>query len=488
MKLLISLGHNSSAVLTDGYEVLCGYEEERLSKVKSDSSYPKLAVEEILKFHPEAMYAVTEVHVSHWFWFTDLPLPESKYWQPKHIQSRFHNAVVKTVNPDFTHHDAHANSAWNFSNTKAGLTIVADGFGNNGETLSVYRDGRLIDRKYDYSLGLLYQYMTSALGMKENQDEYKMLGLESHILDNVLLDEIASEFSSEFFTDLMDRKETGFYSVEAVCRFNKSILNNLYNQAKGMTDNDRAYLVQKVLETVVIMILEDYINEEDSMLQFAGGIFYNVKLNNVILNRFADEVDLIEFMPLAGDQGAALGMTPLHFEHFFWGKRSILETYIEVQPGMWFIMKGSMEFGPRALGNTSCIASPTHLMTKNINKLNGRPNIMPMAPMINSTMAEKFCRNISKLGKCKHFMICATDWTGPIADYRGVLHRKPLSEVYTCRPQVIDNEFTKMFGVVINTSLNAHGQPILLDGRDYVRMESIHEQNNSDSKGRFRAI
>lgn len=477
MKLLISLGHNSSAVLVDKHNVLCGYEEERLSKVKSDSSYPKLAIEEILKYHPEASTYVTEIHVSHWFWLDGNEMKESKYWQPKHIAARFKNATVHSVNSEFTHHDAHASSVWNFSETTEGFTLVADGFGNNGETVSIYENGFLIERNYNVSLGLMYQFMTSHLGMKENQDEYKMLGLESHVTGCTKLDIIAKGMLDIFVSHYYFSAEV--HSVNTLIKYNNQIFSEILEGTEDLNRNEKAYCIQKFLEEAVLELIEEHYSGQ-RIMQFSGGIFYNVKLNNVILNKYADVVDRIEFMPLAGDQGASLGMVPLVIKNLFWGKREA--DYIKlVREGMWFCMKGNMEFGPRALGNTSCIAFPTEEMTQLINDMNGRPNIMPMAPMISSDLASKYCKNVEKLGKCKHYMICATDWLGPIEQYRGVLHRKPCSEVYTCRPQVVDNDFTKLLGVVINTSLNAHGQPILLDMRDYDKMEEIHEQNHSNS-------
>lgn len=477
MKLLLTLGHNASAILVDQRKVLCGYEEERLSKVKSDSSYPILAIEEIIKYFPQCTRLVTDICVSHWFWVNGTNHEESKYWKPKHLKARFKNAETYLVNEIFTHHDAHANSVWNFSETKSGLTIVADGFGTNGETLSVYRDGELINRKFDVSLGLMYQNMTTHLGMKANQDEYKILGMESHIVDNVKQDIVAFNYASIMFDRIINSNKTDYSSVEGVLDYNKKLSDHLcLNLMVGFNEYEKAYTVQKILELVVVTLIEDYI-EDDDFLQFSGGIFYNVKLNNKILNSYANRVKCIEFMPLCGDQGAALGMTEVLIDDLFWGKRDILQHQV-TNNGLTFVVKGDMEFGPRALGNTSCIAAPTVKNTELINKLNGRPNIMPMAPMITPELASKYCKHISVLGKCKHYMICATDWMGPIDEFRGVLHRKPCSDTYTCRPQVVSNEFTRERGVVINTSLNAHGQPIILSSYDYEDMEQIHDSNS----------
>ena len=50
-RLLLSLGHNASAVLIRNGHIVAGYEEERLSKIKSDSSFPRMAIEQLKKMH-----------------------------------------------------------------------------------------------------------------------------------------------------------------------------------------------------------------------------------------------------------------------------------------------------------------------------------------------------------------------------------------------------------------------------------------------------
>lgn len=476
MKLLVTLGHNSSAILVSGTQIICGYEEERLSKVKSDSSYPKLAIEECIKRTDPL--AVTEILVSHWF--NDFELVENKYYQPKHLKARFKNAEIKSLTKDFTHHDAHAHSVWNFNgHDKMGLTVVADGFGNDGETFSVYRDGNLVYRHYGMSLGLMYQYATSFLGMKENQDEYKLLGMESHISqeDYNDLQPLIRAYTIQYMNAISTPSKPMTY--QRVCEENREFVLRMLNQASEECSGERAaiaYFVQSVLERTMLGILHNFYHVGDK-LNFAGGVFYNVKLNNVILNEYGQTSKRIEFMPLCGDQGAALGMTEVDIKDLFFGVRDCTDREVVNPDGTIFVMKGNMEFGPRALGNTSCIALPTVENTRIINKINGRPNVMPMAPMLSSEIAHKYCKNVEALGRCKHFMIVATDWTGPVDDsVAGVLHRKPCSDVYTCRPQVIDNKFTNEHGIVINTSLNAHGQPILFDNMDYLEMVRIHEE------------
>lgn len=476
MKLAITLGHNSSAVLIGDNNVLVGYEEERLSHIKSDSSFPKLAISQILKYYPEARFIVTEIYVSHWFW--EYSLKEDKYYDPKFLAVNFPKAVVKTLSAEYTHHDAHADSIWNFSGSMSGLTIVADGFGNKGEVLSLYNDGYLYHRSYaiEWSLGLMYQYATAYLGMKENQDEYKLLGYEQ-------------ECTNKDKTDMIQLvNTTAALAYEGLRAKNFSVGSDMLTEltkvrAKWFTIFDLltggernkpvvARFVQKVLEKVILSFVGD-----NPIVQVSGGVFYNVKLNNAIVR--LPTITSFEANPLCGDQGCAIGMAGAQYKNLFWGKRDII-SMVESFDDYDNVFIGDMEFGPRALGNTTTLATPTLEVVDKINKINGRNTIMPMAPVVSKKFAQENFRDYSKLGRCKHFMIVSLDFKTMKPEWRGAAHIDTDRNVYTGRLQVIDkytNEFVryrvKNSGILINTSLNAHGQPILYDNQDYKFMEYL---------------
>ena len=212
--LLLTLGHNSSAVLVDGDKVVCGYEEERLSKVKSDSGFPRLAIMKCLE--DNFCDSLDKVYISYWNDDFTIFDPDSTVVD-KHIDKKFlstlckqYGAKVQYLSENFTHHDAHAYAALNFFENHATdeekaldfHIIVSDGFGNREEVTTVYHreaDGSLkqVEKVSDYfsSVGLMYQYATSFCGMKENEDEYKFLGYESHIDEVLAEDQIASLYS-----------------------------------------------------------------------------------------------------------------------------------------------------------------------------------------------------------------------------------------------------------------------------------------------------
>lgn len=584
--LLLTLGHGSSAIFVDvnkGNTI--GYEQERISGIKSDSQFPIDAINEIRKHITQSDLADCSIRISHWFNTVD---NTGKKFQPsKYMTEHDYLYLKETISNDIqftcignTHHDAHALSACGFfthhlteeQKSKLGnkpvYVICADGFGTNEEVLSVYKMKpektifrQLIKVKgYRNSLGLMYQYATSFCGMKENQDEYKFLGYEAHIdevlddnqidvLDNyvesivhILYKGIDNSIDLDFDDEEITNKvndapvEWKASSKNEVINFvalrdakkqwhklYKEII-DCFNQRQDIhTDlaydsfNSRciiAYVIQQTIEIYMTRLI-NYLGAENVIV--TGGCFYNVKLNNKILKSVKG---LFCAMPLAGDQGAAIGMMikeigydAFNFSTLAIGERRmynidsiighrknvfIYDIY-EQRPNVFDIVQkvarkiadghivniisGNMEFGPRALCNTSTICLPT---TENVaanNTMNNRNEVMPCAPICTAENAE-YLFDKSELGRVvgsDKFMICTHDYKiGYSKTMGGIMHKKTREfDVYTGRPQIVEQntfmwqvlkEVEKLTGFkcLVNTSFNAHGRPIVFETMDII--------------------
>ena len=520
--LLLTLGHNSSAILVIDDEIVCGYEEERLTMKKSDASFPKLAIREIQKH-----YEIPEdpnVYVSHWALDGKIPF-QSKYWDEVFMVDHFPGAnyySFETAFNLFTHHGAHIRSAMVFSGSDfyslpGTYGVVADGFGTHGEHFSVYEfvEGRPV-RKASYSgfsqsLGLLYQYATAYLGMKMHNHEYKLLAYEVHAHDIVgldigLLNFIAYEMSSLFFNlnhDYPARSKTIENDLSSLSIVQKGfnshfdmVLDRLnFTQADETTKRKIiAYYVQKIVEIVVLKELSNYPIRN---LLLSGGVFLNVKLNNLIAKSIPGKTCI---MPLAGDQGAAIGVYEYHNPnklkwpgHLFWGKR----TFEKVdEPGLEYvaqndalvkisqelatngfvnIVRGAMEFGPRALCNTTTLAIPIKEVASMVNYVNDRTNEMPFALVVKKNQCERMFKQTTKIYKSLEYMICTRDFRDEeeARNHIGGAHYYPFEDVYTCRPQITQDPLIvawlqALAGPLINTSFNFHGVPIVFDTRQVV--------------------
>ncbi len=530
--LLLTLGHNSSAILVEGNEILIGYENERLTGVKSDSSFPVEAIMEISKWYP--IEEVTDIFISHWFTNPDKPLEDQGKWYNEIFMKKvFPKAKIHTLSKEFSHHDAHANSARVFAGADMPFdthTVVADGFGSYGEVLSIYGyNGELIFRSFGFgrSIGLLYQYATSYLDMKENQDEYKLLGYEGHIEEvfggTHLIDEIldmAHIVTDDMYTDIMSGSISSAFdpmiSIDALVATKKKIRDTLGilgmrihlgpHTMSGMTTRVAvSFFVQTVVQNVMLKIFDNFKIRNANLV---GGVFLNVKLNNEIAKHVSG---LTCVMPLSGDQGAAIGLcasyTALKWPgHLYWGHRSLIDIpkmddlLVSLDPhqvvsllnngSIVNLVRGSMEFGARALGHTSTLALPSKGNVEYINNLNSRSTIMPMAPIVSEKFADEIFMGQHRIVKSLEYMSCARDCEHNLPEeMHGVTHNVPLSSTRTCRPQIVSrrddpylSDVLNTFGVLINTSFNEHGKPIVFKENDIMRCHSYQKGNDVDNR------
>lgn len=374
--IAFTLGHNSSVVLAKSTgEIITGYEEERLTKFKSDSSFPISALtkclEKICTHIPKNSPVIINVGVSHWF---NQSLPNSSwnryYLDIKEYVTKFFDlkkmiSIIKRIEFSYNHHQMHLDSIRPFLKAnitdeqkerfghKKTIAFVADGFGNCEEVMSLLEYETLDDyinnvkptksfklKNLQYSLGLMYQYITSSVGMKENQDEYKFLGYESHIqtvcdnekLLNSKIETMVSKFSKiedpnvwQSFSDYSeDRTKISYSSIIDIDKL-KEVKKFYHTFAKecisDFVKNDRlfsieneknqkrsirilmGFILQQSVERIVLNIFKNYLDTHNILT--VGGLFYNVKLNNRIMT---NSKNLYCVMPLAGDQGCSIGV------------------------------------------------------------------------------------------------------------------------------------------------------------------------------------
>ena len=547
---MLTLGHNSSAIYYDGEKAI-GYEEERLNRVKSSSAYPYLSIAEIEKNIEIAPGSY--VFISHWFDKFDFDLTSNKYFNKQHFDNlvKKHSLQKIVLNENFTHHDAHAWSVISFLRNKWDHRhdefiepndkfhiIAADGYGSSQEVFSIYEldannkasRPKLLERYYGYkySLGLMYQYATSYCDMKENQDEYKFLGYESHIskvlppecIEDLLT--LAKEHANSMFelmTITSDGRQANWKDIDNLVNFDMLSAAKEHwtfhfdgvksRIAPNIVGRDLRIVIGHYIQELIEGVLAKMINRHSMKhLALAGGIFYNVKLNNCALNKTSG---LFSVVPLAGDQGCGIGMYEAYIGGFKWGdlkwgirpkfeswRECVAEDLIKYEGHIQYysssrrddavaaivfaletnalvnIVKSKMEYGPRALCSTTTLAIPTTSNVEIINDINERDTVMPMAPVMLTTSAEQFfdMSDSNRVIGSDRFMILTYNYITPdLQNYGGIAHKYPNVDVWSGRPQLIDDNDTFMTAILtkiyptskalINTSFNAHGRPIV---------------------------
>lgn len=526
--LALTLGHNSSAVLIQDGVVVCGYEQERFSAIKSDSQFPRDAIKEIDRRFP--LPADTTVCIGHWFLDHKLPIA-NKYWDPDFIHKMMPDAEILSLDTEFSHHDSHLETAVAFAGSDFADTYTAfivDGFGSSGECFSAYevsgKSYRLLKRWFGFekSLGLLYQYATGFLDMKMHNHEYKMLAYEVHIhtlsYDMPRLDALvrvaAEKWIKNMFSGNINPATDGLISLTALPMTNANIGDMLHDVlmemgAGGANLHDKrcivSYFVQRLVETVMLSILRDFVPKN---LLLAGGLFYNVKLNNLLAKQVPGKTCIL---PLAGDQGCGLGVYNRYFgdlkwpEHLYWGHRDLdfvcddcnlmsfkdmdeaMATIVDELNSLGFvnIVRGSMEYGPRALCNTTTLALPKLEVGAIINHINDRTNEMPFALVMSKEQADDLFVDVDRIHKSLEYMICTRDFKpGKAEALIGGAHYYPDADVYTCRPQITDDRhilaLVELFGPLINTSYNYHGVPIVLGETQIKHTHAMQRYTASD--------
>jgi carbamoyltransferase len=396
------------------------------------------------------------------------------------------------------HHVAHAASAVLASPWRDCAVLVCDGRGENVSHLAGrYRDGELevlAAQELPHSLGLMYEDVTEHLGFLRSSDEYKVMALASYGRPRhleALREVIYPTGDGGFHVDPVD------WNVYAKA---------LPRDAAWTSDHaDLAASVQARLEEVLLE-LAGWLHERtgERRLALAGGVALNCVANTRLLAE--GPFDEVWIQPAAGDSGTALGGA-LHLAQT-WGDRpapmpdaALGRGFTDEELGAWLDVarvphtrpadlaaavaaelaadrivawfQGRSEYGPRALGRRSLLAHPGHARnTERLNDVKGREQFRPIAPMVlESRAAEIFGRGPVP----SPYMLFVHDvrpgWAERIP---AVVHVDGTARIQTVSPAAdplmarVLTEFEARTGlpVVVNTSLNTAGRPMVDDPRD----------------------
>lgn len=535
--LLLTLGHNASAIaisVKDGIAVVeNAYELERLSGVKSDSRFP---LDAMIALKERGVSNFERVYVTHWDPMNNVDELKPKYWDRSVFPS--HMPVYSQESLGLSHHDCHAYAAVAFAGDtfpkRDSGVLVIDGFGNMSEHISYYRLNQhgkpeLLTRLYGYStsLGLMYQYATSFLGMKMHEDEYKLLGYGSKIYEVDVLRGPIDDLALFEATRLLKRmRSIDGRRLEVTLDVLPEVQEEWANRFRSMLDrlgmqgipSDSfearvviGYIVQRMLEITVQNLFMREIPIPTNLI-ITGGVAFNVELNRKLITMMRGKVCA---MPLAGDQGNSLGLWAFHnhrarldFGDLCWGRRNyeyealpdgmqvfesdgpeVLAALSQALDEVGFVnlVRGRMEFGPRALCNTTTLALPTQEIAEEINRINGRNSVMPFAPVVWHLAMPVTFQAAYKLHKSDAFMISALPYIPDVGQkVQGAALFTP-DKIFTGRPQSYKPKYendsvgillqTKQ-QILINTSFNVHGVPICCDMKDVIHSHQFQHNLN----------
>jgi carbamoyltransferase len=405
------------------------------------------------------------------------------------------------------HHAAHAAPAYFFSEFDDALLYTADGFGDDvsysaragrqGALELIFGGDEMLNLTMRVnSVGMLYSYFTRALGFMFNRHEGKVTGL-SAFGQPAALDEILRHFHVD------DRAEiwSDFPSWDAMEQFAQGICRRLSRE-------DAAASVQLAMEQLICDAVEKLLRATGlRSVVMGGGVVANVRLNRAVLEQTSAERVFI--YPAMGDEGLSLGVCLLYLhardgaktwqanryrlQSLYLGRdfgsgfqsaaraypqvRRLSDGHIEaavdalVRGEIVAIYTGRMEFGPRALGARSILASPVRRdVNETINRRLERSEFMPFAPVVLEDHAATVFDIHEGNRHAAHFMTITCDvhpeWRERIP---AVVHVDG-----SARPQIINANDNPLYfrvlelfhqrtglPVLVNTSFNVHEEPIV---------------------------
>jgi len=423
------------------------------------------------------------------------------------IRQRFPDKIIYNC----SHHQSHQAAAFAPSPFQDALIITADGRGDF-KSLTISRAGKTSGIQELYaspswrSLGYFYGRITHLCGFTPNRHEGKITGLAAYgnpeaaqaliekiiHLENGLICPAFGEFYTPFFTN---------YSTA------------LTEQSEIYSRNDLSAAAQQQLENIVCNLIEKHATETGlRQICLAGGVFSNVKLNQKI--RQLDCVDEVFVYPAMSDGGICAGSV-YHYQlskleqlavidHVYLGptcelsaaaaadnfQRHCIQATVESQPidklitllekqAIVGLVSGRSEFGPRALGNRSIIASAFDKnITAQINRKLQRDDFMPFAPSIAEDFAWHCLKNYQSSCVSANFMTLSF----PVTEEFALNSPAAIHVDNTVRPHIVTRKSNPFFydlliawhektgGLcLLNTSFNIHEEPIVNSVHDIIR-------------------
>lgn len=458
--------HDASISLVKDGEILFAGHSERYSKQKNDWYINDSLVKDALSYgSPDAIayYENPLLKASRLF-----VKGGAGDWKP-----RFN--IDGLPRKSFGHHYSHASAGYYTSTFNDAVIVVLDAVGEYNTSTIWVGEGNKIALKYKQnypvSFGLFYSAFTQLVGLMPNQEEYIMMGMAAY-----------GDYKKYY------RKVDGYFP-----NHNKQ----KYSFHKGITDwgliesEQDKFDIAAAVQFVYAQRLNEFMHMAYSItgkdnLVFMGGCALNSSANTLLWNIFSD----VWIMPNPGDSGSSLGAAAaLYGKHIEWkgpylghdlGGAYPVNGIVTglIRDKIVAVASGRAEYGPRALGNRSILADPRDPLIKyKVNVIKQRESFRPFAPVVMEEYASKWFDMDFDSPYMQYTVRCLQPDKMP-----SVVHKDGTSRVQTVNKQqhpglyeVLSNWYTITgVPVLLNTSLNIKGQPLLNDADDLANWEKMY--------------
>ena len=481
----ISAGFHDAAatVLSRNGDILFAGHAERYSKIKNDANFDNALISELENYNPIDTVAYYERPWAKQL--RQLYTGQGIQWNKLFVKKIVHDQIGHRRWQDvkyyrsYRHHLSHAAAGFQTSPFDRATVVVIDAIGE-WDTITIWgaeydkqaraQYKRLWAQRYPHSLGLFYSAITQRVGLHPLDEEYITMGMAAYgddhyheLMEAVLIsDPDSAEFKQNLHTGLSDRFMGGLDHV------------------------DIAAAAQRLLERLIGNVMRKARNFGWSTnLVYQGGVALNC-LANRKLRRYFDDIWI---MPCPGDAGSSLGAAALAFGQRVNWTTAFLGHDIPgwypvddavghlLRDGIVGVASGRAEFGPRALGNRSLLADPRRPNIKDqVNEIKRRQKFRPFAPVILAELADQYFdikpgwhthSYMQSVASCRqpdvYPSICHVDGTSRVqtvaADGSGIRRLLEYWYAITGCP------------MLLNTSLNIRGEPMVNDREDADRFQ-----------------
>lgn len=452
----------------------------------------------------------------------DKLLDQKSLFNKKWIEFKLRTELKEELPPIhyISHHLSHAASTFYLSGFEDSLILTLDGSGEEHATVLWHGNKKDITKikeiNLPHSLGWFYSAITEFLGFRAYTGEGKVMGLAPYGKDNESIkNKLRKIISIDKDTYTIDPSYIYFDERTNSSKFTDKLVDllgtpKLHGEEFTQYHKDLAFCAQDLLEEAVNNLVSYGLKETGSSnVCVAGGVGMNCKMNGKILEQ--QDVENVFVIPPSSDNGSSIGAalqlfkdlgndpTKFKMDHAYYGPsfsndeiKHVLD-YCKVNYSYhediekitakkiydnkivgWF--QGRMEIGSRALGNRSILGNPLNINMKDIinSHVKHRESYRPFCPSMLAEDADKYLEDIES---APYMIVAYNAKEGIDKKLPAVVHVDNSVRPQTVRKQDnprywnLINEFKKLTGesVVLNTSFNVAGEPVVCTPADAVR-------------------
>ena len=484
----ISAGfHDAAATVIDQHgEILFASSSERYSGHKNDENFCTPLVRELEQYNPIDTVAYYERPL--FKQLRQLRAGQKFQWNKLTLKKVIHDQIGRARWDDvkyyrsYNHHLSHAAAGFQTSPFDRATVVVIDAIGEF-ETISIWgaeydskglaKYTRLYRQVYPHSIGLFYSAITERVGLHPLDEEYITMGMSAWGQSSwypAMAQQVIEDFEQIRFKDNL---HTGFDATFLEAATNEDIA------------CAAQFLTEELIQNVIYRAKQ---TGWSNNLVYMGGVALNC-LANRHLGKYYENIWI---MPAPGDAGSSLGAAALAYgKRINWTSaflghgipgnyptRDLLNSLLTDR--IVGVASGRAEFGPRALGHRSLLADPRGSEIKDrVNEIKRRQKFRPFAPVILEEHVDMYfdmphgftnSRYMQVIARCRHPdlfpAICHVDNTSRVQtvprDGSGI--RELLEAWY---------EATGC-PMLLNTSLNIRGEPMVNNREDADRFELLY--------------